>query len=119
VSLYDPPSEEPRRVAYAVVPGEDEICFIAQDSEVLTRVVILQLVAQLRPDQVSHDQVERIRSALRGQDWQEAIIAWMDATGRRLNLFPDEPVWTASALDEDQLRLDLPLMPIFASSEAT
>jgi hypothetical protein len=114
MSVYDPVLPEPRRVAYALVPGEEEIAFIAEDSEVLTRVIILQLVAQLRPDQLRSDQVERIRAALQGEDWQEAIIAWMDATGRRLNVFPDEPIWTDTGLDEQRLRLELPLTPIFS-----
>lgn len=112
--MYDPSLPRARGVAYAVVPGDEEIAYIAEDPDVLTRVIVLQLVAQLRPEQVSSDQVERIRSALRAEDWQEAIVAWMDVTGRRLNVFPDEPVWTGSGLDEDRLRLELPFAPIFS-----
>jgi hypothetical protein len=114
VSVYDPVLPEPRRVAYALVPGEEEIAYVAEDSEVLTRVVVLQLVTQLRPEQIRQDQLERIRGALQDEDWQEAIIAWMDATGQRLNVFPDEPIWTNSGLDEARLRLELPLTPIFS-----
>lgn len=115
MSVYDPAVPQPRGVAYALVPGEEEIAYVAEDSAVLTRVIILQLVAQLRPEQLRSDQRERIRSALVAEDWQEAIIAWMDATGRHLNVFPDEPVWTASGLDEERLRVELRAAPIFSN----
>ncbi len=114
MTIHDPVLPEPRRVAYALVPGEEEIAHVAVDSEVLTRVLVLQLVARLRPEQLGDDDLERIRSALRGENWQEAVIAWMDATGRRLNIFPDEPIWTGGELDEERLRLELPLTPIFS-----
>jgi hypothetical protein len=73
----------------------------------------LELVAQLRPDQLPSGQVDRIREALLAEDWQEAILVWMDATGRRLNVFSDEPIWTSESLDEERLRLELRLSPIF------
>ncbi|MGI8751034.1 MAG: hypothetical protein ACR2MN_01715 [Acidimicrobiales bacterium] len=38
----------------------------------------------------------------------------MDATGKHLNIFDDEPVWTDTALDAERLRLELPLTPIFS-----
>jgi hypothetical protein len=101
-------------VAYALIPGQEEIAYLAEDPEALTRVLILQLVGQLRPGQLPPDDLERIRTALRAEDWEEAIIAWMDATGQRLNIFPDEPIWTATGLDDEHLRLALPHAPVFS-----
>lgn len=114
MSVYDPALPPPRRVAYVLVPGDDAVAFVAEDPEVLTRVVILNLVAQLRPTQIDSGQLQRIRSALQDGDWQEAIVAWMDATGKRLNIFDDEPVWAETALDAERLSLELPLTPIFS-----
>jgi hypothetical protein len=101
-------------MAYALIPGQEEIAYLAEDPEVLTRVLVLQLVGQLRPAQLRNDELERIRTALRDEDWEEAIIAWMDATGQRLNIFPDEPIWTSDELDDERLRLELPRTPIFS-----
>ncbi|MGI8751033.1 MAG: hypothetical protein ACR2MN_01710 [Acidimicrobiales bacterium] len=39
MSVYDPALPQPRRVAYALVPGDDAVAFVADDPEVLTRVV--------------------------------------------------------------------------------
>ena len=114
MSVFDPALRSPHRVAYALVPGEEEIAHVAEDSEVLTRVIVLELVAQLRPDQLQSGQVQRIRESLIAEDWQEAILVWMDATGRRLNIFSDEPIWTNETLDEERLRLELQVSPIFS-----
>lgn len=114
MSLYDPALPQPRKVAYALVPGEETVTFVADDPEVLTRVVVLHLVAQLRPSQVEPGHLQRIRSALDDGNWQEAIVAWMDATGKQLNIFDDEPVWSDRSLDAERLGLELPLTPIFS-----
>ncbi|MBJ7610575.1 MAG: hypothetical protein JF887_14300 [Candidatus Dormibacteraeota bacterium] len=114
MSVYDPALPQPRRVAYALVLGEEGVACVAEDTQVLTRVVIFNLVAQSRPGQIDDGQLQRIRAALTAEDWQEAIVAWMDATGKQLNIFDDEPVWTDVSLDAERLRLELPLSPIFA-----
>ncbi len=113
MSVYDPALPEPRRVAYALVPGDEGVMFVADDAEVLTRVVILNLVAELRPGQVDPGDLGRIRAALEAHQWQEAIVAWMDVTGQRLNIFDDERIWTDASLDAERLILELPLTPIF------
>lgn len=113
MSVFDPALPSPRRVAYALVPGDEEIAYIANDPEVLTRVLVSELVAKLRPDQLTSSQTQRIREALLAEDWQEAVIAWMDATGRRLNIFDDEPIWAATDLDAERLKLELRMSPIF------
>ncbi len=60
----DPLLPRGRRVAYALISGDDEIAFIADDDEVLTRVLVLQLVANTRPDQYPPEKIEPIRHAL-------------------------------------------------------
>lgn len=113
MSVFDPTLPAPRHVAYALVPGDEEIAYVATDSEVLTRVIVWELVAKLRPDQLTAAQTNRIREALRAEDWQEAVLAWMDATGRRLNIFADEPIWAETDIDAERLRLELQVSPIF------
>ena len=114
MSVFDPVLPSPRRVAYTLVPGDEEIAYIATDSEVLTRVIVSELVAKLRPDQLTPLQINRIREALRAEDWQEAVLAWMDATDRRLNIFADEPIWSETDIDTERLRLELQASPIFS-----
>ena len=113
MSVYDPALSQQRGVSYALVPGEEQLVFVASSPEMLTRVLILHLVAQLRPSECTPAQLQRIRVALQAQEWEEAIVAWIDATERKLNIFSDEPVWTEDALEHDRFALELPLSPIF------
>lgn len=118
MSHLDPVLPEPRQVAYALIPGHEEIACIANDVEVLTRVVVLRLVATTRPDQYPLEKIAWIRQALRESDWEGAIAAWMEATGERVNIFPDEAVWTDALLDEERFGLELAAAPIFSESGA-
>lgn len=100
-------------MAYALVQGEDQVRFAAVDESVLTRVLILELVAKLQPDRISAELRGRVRAALREQRWAEALVAWMEGTGQQINIFPDEPVWTQDALDEERFVFELEMSPIF------
>ncbi len=118
MSVYDPALRQSRRVAYALVSsddGEHEL-FIVEDAEVLT--LVLFLVAQLPPDQAEPGQLEVIRDALRAGEWQQAIVAWMDATGQVVDVF-EAPVWAMAApeLDPDLIDLELTQAPIFAAPD--
>ncbi len=59
MSHVDPVLPEPRRVTCALVPGHEEIACIADDVEVLTRVVVLRFVATTPPDEYPLLDVER------------------------------------------------------------
>jgi len=97
MSVYDPALRQSRRVAYALGSSDDGAPepFIAEDAEALT--LVLRLVARLRPDQAEPGQLTVIRDALRAEEWQQAIGAWMAATGQVVDVFDDEPVWAMAA----------------------
>lgn len=120
MSVYDPALRQSRRVAYALVPSDDGApqLFIAEDAEVLTLTLVLRLVA-LRPDQAEPGQLTVIRDALRAEEWQQAIGAWMAATGQAVDVFDDEPVWAMAApeLDPDLIGLQLTQAPILAAPD--
>jgi succinylglutamate desuccinylase len=118
MSVYDPalPYARPR-VAYALDPEADKALYVASDAEVFTRVLALHLVAQLRPETVAASRLSAVREALLHEQWHEALLAWMEATNRRLNIFSDEPVWTVSTLDSERLALELPLTPVYQDPE--
>ncbi|MHB1518474.1 MAG: hypothetical protein ACYCVN_02795 [Acidimicrobiales bacterium] len=52
MSVYDPALPKARGVAYALIPGHEEIACIADDPDVLTRVIVLHLVAELQPSEL-------------------------------------------------------------------
>ena len=103
-----------RRVTYALIHSnavsEPEI-LIAEDEYSLNEALALDLIASTEPAKLGHHLTE-IRGALVDGNWAEALVAWMDATGRIVDVYPDEPV-RAAAHDEESIALELKLKPIF------
>ncbi len=103
-----------RRVSYALIHGnvisEPEV-LIAEDEESLNEVIALDLVASTEPTRLGHHLAE-IRSALVDGRWAEALVAWMDATGRVVDVYPDEPIRMATH-NEESMELELKLKAIF------
>ena len=69
------------RIAYAVVPGDDPIVVLAEDDEILTRAVALEVVASTAPAELG-DRVGRIREALLEDEWLEACLLYTSPSPR-------------------------------------
>jgi len=103
------------RVTYAVIHSNgfvDQEVLIAADEENLGESFAFEVISQTSPERLG-SQLTEIRHALLERRWADALIAWMDATGFTVDVFPDEPV-RSSLLDEATVELELKLTPIFA-----
>lgn len=104
-----------RRVTYALIHGntisEPEVV-LAEDEDSLNEVLALDLIASTEPTRLGHHLAE-VQSALVDGRWADALVAWMDATGRVVDVYPDEPI-RAAAHDEESIELELQLKPIFS-----
>ena len=100
------------RAAVAVVRSDPPQVFLAEDDEVLGRVLAMKLVAQTPAGQLGSFAAE-IRSALLDERWADAVLAWMSATGDVVDAYPDDTVWTERHLDADAAALEIRLSPIF------
>jgi hypothetical protein len=105
-------------VAYAVVHGDPPDVYIAESPEVLTRVIVLEVVARtassdLRDSAGAH----RIRTALLDEEWAVALAEWIEQTGTVVDAYPDEHIWTARDLDEERFGLELQVAPLFRDPE--
>lgn len=104
-----PYPKEGRRIAYAIIhSGDSPEVFVAQDEEVLQRVIALEVVAASDPVQLGIS-AERLRELLIAEEWGFAIQEWMAATGTVIDLYPDESIWLASNIPEDRIALELEL----------
>jgi len=101
------------RVAWAVVYDDPAQVFVATDEFVLTRVLALKVVARSQPASLGDRNLHLIRDALLEERWADAVATWVTATDTRLDAFPDEELWTAEALDEELVALQVRLSPIF------
>jgi len=101
------------RVAWAVVYDDPAQVFVATDEFVLTRLLALKVVARAPATSLGSRDLDLIREALLDERWGDAVALWVTATDTRLDAFPDEELWTAEAVDEELVSLQVRLSPIF------
>lgn len=102
------------QVAYAVVRDPEEpAVYLAEDIDVLSRVVALHVVAAT-PAHLVGARKERIRDALLDEQWGTAVFEWMEATGSVVDVYPAEDVWTNGRLDSERASFELRMAPLFA-----
>lgn len=102
------------RIAYAVVHWDPPEVFFAEDEHVLSRVLALQLVAQLRANQVSSPgRLEAMRKALLDERWADALVEWITETETAVDAYPSEEIWTEERLDLDRATLEIRVSPLF------
>lgn len=109
----------PGRITVAIVHGDPPEYFVGESDLVLTRVVALHVVAATRPNEIPEPSLTKIRHALLNEDWPTAVAEWIDVTGRPIDMFPDEEIWTDAALDEERTPLEMRVARIFDDPEAT
>jgi hypothetical protein len=101
--------------AYAVVREEEPKVFLAEDADVLARVLALQVVAQLPAATVkSSARLEEMRSALLEERWGDALVAWIEETDTPVDVYDESlTVWTNEALDAEQASMEIRMSPLF------
>lgn len=107
-----------QRVTYAIIRdsvASDAEVIIADDDESIGQALALEIVANTAPVHLG-PALGEIRDALMERRWADALVSWMAATGRVVDIFPDEPVRRAGATD-DPVELELLLKPIFKDLE--
>ena len=102
--------------AFAVVRSEDPVVFLAEDAEVISRVLALQLVAQLPAGEVSSPaRLKEMRDALLEERWADALVAWIEETGTAVDVYEEVPkVWSSAELHAEQASMEIRVAPLFA-----
>lgn len=98
-------------VSYAIVRDDPPELFLAEDVETLQWVLALRLVAQTRPGDLPEGTLSSLRDALVAQRWGDAVSEWIDATGRIVDVYPSEKVY--SARDVELGAEELQFTPLF------
>ena len=100
------------RVAVGVVRGDLPQVFLAENVEVLGRLLGLDVVARTPAHQVG-SAAPVIREALLEERWGDAVLEWMSATGNVVDGYDDEHVWTEDRLEREFADFELRLSPLF------
>lgn len=106
--------------AYAIVRGEEPMVVLAEDADVLSRALALQLVAQLPADRVSSPaRLKLMQEALLEERWADALVTWMEETETAVDVYDEAPrIWTAAELDEEQASMEIRVAPLFSEEGA-
>lgn len=72
--------------AYAIRQSDPDHPLLADSEETLNKVIALRWIAEWQPEQAAD--AEPIRQAILDERWADAVLAWMEATGETLDIFP-------------------------------
>lgn len=100
-------------VAYAVVHTEPPSIFLADDIDVLHRVLALEVVARTDPALIG-DRSDVIREALLEERWGDATVEWIRATGTGIDVYDGKSVYTDDDLPADMIGAQLQFTRLFA-----
>lgn len=108
-----PTSTAPRHVAVAVVHEDPPRILVASDELSLSRLLAVEIVSEEDPVSLDEGALATIRAALLEEDWSAAVAAWIEATGVRVDVHPDEPVVHDQDLAASDALFDIRLSRLF------
>jgi len=82
---------------------------LATDEHVLSRMIAVEIVCEEDPSAIDAGALEEIREALLADDWAAAVAGWIEATGVRVDVYPDEPVVATESMSADRAAFDIRL----------
>jgi hypothetical protein len=110
-----PTSTSPGHVAVAVVHEDPPRILVASDELALSRRVAVEIVCEEDPAALARGALDGIRAALLAEDWSAAVAAWIEATGVRVDVHPDEPVVHDQDMTAADAAFDIRLSRLFES----
>lgn len=99
-------------VAYAVVHTEPPSIFLAEDIDVLHRVLALEVVARTDPALLGLA-ADDVRQALLEERWGDAVVAWIRAVGTGVDVYDGKSIYTSDDLPADLIGAQLQFTRLF------
>src|SRR5437773_6314371 len=100
----------PRSIACAVVRDEPPQVFVAEDQETLNWVLALHLISRTPGRELPDVLRDRLRAALRGEKWGEAVELWM-RNRPEVDVYPSFELYTGR--DVELAAQELEFTPLF------
>lgn len=100
-------------VAYAVVHTEPPSIFLADDIDLLHRVLALEVVART-DSALLGGAADAIRQALLEERWGDATVAWIRGTGTGIDVYDGKSVYSHDDLPADMIGAQLQFTRLFA-----
>ena len=99
-------------VATAVVHTEPASVYLADDIDILHRVLALEVVARTDPS-LLNGRAEEIREALLEERWGDAVVVWIRETGTGIDVYTNSSVYSDDDVPEDLIGAQLQFSALF------
>ena len=100
--------------AYAIVKSDPPQLFLADNAQVMSRLIAVKVVAPADPAIFGSFRVSLVRQALLEERWVDAVVTWMDATGVDIDVYEEYvPVWTEEDLNAELASMEIRMSRIF------
>ena len=88
--------------AWAVVKHDTPQIFLAENAQVISRLIALKVVAGSNPSTFKPHLVEAVKEHLLHERWADAVLIWMEATDTLIDVYEEHvPIWTEDRLDSE------------------
>lgn len=99
-------------VATAVVHTEPASVYLADDIDILHRVLALEVVARTDPS-LLNGRAEEIREALLEERWGDAVVVWIRETGTGIDVYTNSSVYSDDDVPDDLIGAQLQFSALF------
>ena len=99
-------------VATAVVHTEPASVYLADDIDILHRVLALEVVARTDPS-LLNGRAEEIREALLEERWGDAVMVWIRETGTGIDVYTNSSVYSDDDVPDDLIGAQLQFSALF------
>jgi len=94
--------EDVRLGAWAVVKHDTPQIFLAENAQVISRLIALKVVAASDPSIFAPHEIETVQDHLLHERWADAVVMWMQATDTLIDVYEEHvPIWTEDTLDRE------------------
>jgi hypothetical protein len=88
--------------AWAVVKHDTPQIFLAENAQVISRLIALKVVAASDPSTFMPHLVDAVREHLLHERWADAVVMWMEASDTLIDVYEEHvPIWTERTLDRE------------------
>ena len=88
--------------AWAVIKHDTPQILLAENAQVISRLIALKVVASSDPSVFKPHLVDSVRDHLLHERWADAVVMWMEATDTFIDVYEEHvPVWTEGTLDAE------------------
>ena len=100
-------------VAYAVVRFDPPEVYLAEDIEVLQRLLALELVADTDPALLTVEGADELRRALLDERWSDAVVTWMELSSVAVDVYTFLPIFGPDELPSELIGAQLQFKRLF------